>query len=60
MIFTGTGTQKVEDILKNIFPKSRILRMDTDTIKNKGSLDNIFTQFKQKKADILLGTQMIA
>ncbi|MDC7951916.1 primosomal protein N' [Liquorilactobacillus mali] len=58
--YYGTGTQKVEQELQNLFPKARVLRMDVDTTRRKGMHAKILKQFGEKKADILLGTQMIA
>ena len=55
----GTGTQKVEELVKKEFPGARVLRMDTDTTKNKGGHENILSAFAEHKADILVGTQMI-
>lgn len=57
--FFGTGTQKIEDELKKLFPTARILRMDRDTTSIKGSHENILNEFKNDGADILLGTQMV-
>jgi primosomal protein N' (replication factor Y) len=56
----GYGTQKVEETLIKVFPTARILRMDYDTTANKGDHEKIIRAFKDRKADILLGTQMIA
>lgn len=56
----GVGTQRVEEVLVREFPGARILRMDMDTTRRKGSHRAILTTFEQGKADILLGTQMIA
>lgn len=58
--YYGTGTQKVEAELQALFPKARILRMDVDTTRKKGAHERILTAFGEQKADILLGTQMIA
>ncbi|KRM90691.1 DNA replication factor Y [Liquorilactobacillus cacaonum DSM 21116] len=58
--YYGTGTQKVEQELQNLFPEVRILRMDVDTTRKKGAHAKFLKQFGDKKADILLGTQMIA
>lgn len=58
--YYGTGTQKVEEELQALFPEARILRMDVDTTRRKGAHEKILTAFGEKKADILLGTQMIA
>lgn len=55
----GTGTQKVEELVRREFPSARVLRMDTDTTKNKGGHDSILAAFSEHKADILVGTQMI-
>ena len=56
----GTGTEKIEEELKQIFPSSKIIRMDVDTTSRKGSHEKIINDFKDEKYDILLGTQMIA
>ncbi|WP_462409223.1 primosomal protein N' [Neobacillus sp. Marseille-QA0830] len=58
--YFGTGTQKVEDELGKILPEARVIRMDVDTTGRKGSHERLLTDFKDGKADILLGTQMIA
>ena len=58
--FYGTGTEKLETILKEEYKDVRIVRMDTDTTKNKNSHEQIITQFKNHEYDILLGTQMIS
>ncbi|HLQ40817.1 MAG TPA: primosomal protein N' [Tetragenococcus sp.] len=58
--YYGTGTQKVQEELQAIFPQARILRMDVDTTRKKGAHEKILQQFGDQKADILLGTQMIA
>lgn len=55
----GTGTQKVEELVRREFPRARVLRMDTDTTKNKGGHEQILAAFAEHKADILVGTQMI-
>ena len=58
--FFGTGTQKVEEEIAKYFPTARVLRMDVDTTRKKGAHEQILKQFGDGKADILLGTQMIA
>ena len=60
MTFSGSGTQRVEDVLQQQFPNAKILRMDMDTVRGKGSHIKILEKFANGKADILLGTQMIA
>jgi len=56
----GTGTQKVELFLNEIFPKARIERMDYDTTGKKQSHDKILKRLADHEIDILVGTQMIA
>jgi len=56
----GIGTQKVEEEVKRIFPQARVLRMDIDTTGRKGMHEQILRTFGEHKADILIGTQMIA
>ena len=58
--FFGTGTQKVEEELAKILPEARVIRMDVDTTSKKGSHERLLNAFGERKADILLGTQMIA
>ena len=58
--YYGTGTQKAYDELAELFPQARILRMDVDTTRKKGSHRALLDQFGRGEADILLGTQMIA
>ncbi|MGE7779194.1 primosomal protein N' [Peribacillus sp. NPDC097264] len=58
--FFGTGTQKVEEELSKILPDARVIRMDVDTTSRKGSHERLLNAFGEGKADILLGTQMIA
>ena len=53
------GTQAIEEVVKKEFPKARILRMDMDTTRKKGSYEAILESFAKKEADILIGTQMI-
>ena len=56
----GTGTQKVEETIKDIFPGANVARMDADTTSKKGSHSKIITAFNEGKYDILVGTQMIS
>lgn len=58
--FKGYGTENVEHQLKKIFPAIRTLRMDTDTTKHVGSYEKLYYAFLNHKADVLIGTQMIA
>ena len=56
----GFGTQQVEAEAEKLFEGARILRMDTDTTGGKNSYQNLIQAFEQRRADILIGTQMIA
>ena len=56
----GLGTEKLEQELKKEFPECRVIRMDADTTRNKGSHEDIINKFKNHEFDILLGTQMIS
>lgn len=58
--YFGTGTEKIEMEIKRLFPEARTLRMDMDTTRKKGQHERIYEDFKNHKADILIGTQMIS
>lgn len=60
MKFRGVGTEQIEKALHAIFPDIRTLRMDADTTRHKGSHQRLFRAFGTGKADVLIGTQMIA
>jgi len=60
MRFSGAGTELIEKSLHAIFPTIRTLRLDADTTRHKGSHEKLFKQFRSGKADLLIGTQMIA
>jgi len=56
----GRGTQRVEESLRKIFPDARILRIDADSTRKKGSAQAAFDAVHRGDVDILLGTQMVA
>ena len=58
--YAGTGTQRVVADLQKLYPTARILRMDNDTTSGKEGHYKILKTFAEHKADILVGTQMIA
>ena len=58
--FFGTGTEKVEEQLGELFPSSRVVRLDQDTASRKHSGEQILERFRKHEYDILLGTQMVA
>lgn len=55
----GIGTEKLEEMCIDLFPKARVLRMDRDTTSEKDGHDKIIERFRNGEADILIGTQMI-
>lgn len=56
----GLGTERVEEALKSLFPNNVLVRLDRDTTQRKGSLERYLNQINGGKADIILGTQMLA
>lgn len=56
----GRGTQRVEEGLQEIFPAARILRIDADSTRKKGSAQAAFERVHRGEVDILIGTQMVA
>ena len=60
LTYAGTGTQRIVADLQKLYPTARILRMDNDTTSGKEGHYKILKTFAEKKADILVGTQMIA
>jgi len=57
--YVGSGTQKVEQELRDLFPGTEILRMDTDTVSRAGSHEALLTRFREEKIPIMVGTQMV-
>lgn len=55
----GFGTEKIEEDLSIILPKSKIKRMDLDTTRSKYAYEQIFKDFEERNIDILIGTQMV-
>ncbi|WP_295994551.1 primosomal protein N' [Rugamonas sp.] len=56
----GRGTQRVEEGLQQLFPEARILRIDADSTRKKGSAKEAFDTVHRGEVDILIGTQMVA
>ncbi len=56
----GSGTQRIEEELAELFPDARVLRMDADTTTGRKAHEEILDAFGRGEADILLGTQMVA
>ena len=60
LVNNGNGTERLEEELQELFHDYKTIRMDFDTTSKKGSHERIINDFKDKKYDILIGTQMIA
>ncbi|NWK57377.1 primosomal protein N' [Verrucomicrobiaceae bacterium N1E253] len=58
--FQGYGTEQVEGVLQKVFPTAKLARIDTDTMRRKHALRDTLKAFRQRKIDIIIGTQMIA
>ncbi len=56
----GTGTQRLEEQIRKAFPDASVARMDTDTMRSRGSHEKTLDAFRDRHIDILVGTQMIA
>lgn len=56
----GTGTEQVEEAVKEFFPEVSVARLDLDTVRTKGSIDKILKEFQKGKTRILVGTQLVA
>ncbi len=57
---SGTGTQRIEDEIRQYFPEARVIRMDADTTMSRYSYEKHFAEFAANEYDIMIGTQMIA
>ncbi len=60
LYFMREGTEKVESLLEGAFPQARVARMDRDAVRKKDAHHQILSRFRQRKTDILTGTQMIS
>ncbi len=58
--FRGLGTQKAEEQLRELLPEARILRVDTDSVAARFSLEKKLDQFARGEYDVMVGTQMVA
>ncbi|MEO8258059.1 MAG: primosomal protein N' [Acidobacteriota bacterium] len=57
---TGFGTERVEAEIRRAWPGARVARLDRDSVRRKGALAALLTQFRRGEIDVLVGTQMIA
>ncbi len=56
----SAGTQRVESEIRKLYPQASLVRMDSDTTRQRGAHGRLYRHFREGKADILIGTQMIA
>lgn len=59
-IALGSGTERVEDVVRKRWPELVVARMDSDTMTRKGSYEDVLSAFRRRDIDVLIGTQMIA
>jgi len=57
---SGTGTQKIETLIKELYPQCRVERIDSDVLTKKNAHIELLNRFQKGEIDILVGTQMIA
>jgi len=57
---SGLGTQKIEQDVHKLFPEARVVRLDSDVAAKKGAYEQVLNEFSEGRADILIGTQMVA
>ena len=57
--YVGAGTQMIETELKELFPDTEVIRLDTDTVTAAGSHEALFERFRNEKIPIMVGTQMV-
>ncbi len=58
--FLGVGTQRVAEEIRNIFPRARVIRWDSDVTTKRRAHEELLDKFRNHEADILVGTQMVA
>lgn len=58
--YYGTGTERVEDEISYYLPNAKVERVDSDSIRKKGSLGLIFNKFNKGEIDVLVGTQLVS
>ena len=56
----GYGTEKIEDYIREIFPKARVARMDWDTTRTRNAYERLIADFSSGRTNVLIGTQMVS
>lgn len=59
LVNRGYGTERIENLIQEIFPEARIARMDLDTTRTRSAYEKIIFDFQKGETDILIGTQMV-
>lgn len=57
--YLGVGTQRIEQEVGQVFPEAKIIRIDRDTVGKRGSFEGLFRAFREGKANVLIGTQLV-
>lgn len=60
LINVGQGTERIEQVISENFPENTVVRIDRDSTKKRGSIEQLLAQVHDQKAQILIGTQMLA
>ncbi|MGI6211174.1 MAG: replication restart helicase PriA [Anaerovoracaceae bacterium] len=58
--YLGAGTEKIEEMTRDLFPGAEVARLDLDTAGAKGEIERIIRRFEKRQTDILIGTQLVA
>lgn len=58
--YVGGGTEKIVEEVEKILPGVKVIRVDTDTTRKKGSFESMFDSFRKEEADVMVGTQIVA
>jgi primosomal protein N' (replication factor Y) len=60
VVLYGMGTERLEEVVRTLFPSARLARLDRDSTRRRGALLQVLRRFGAGEADILIGTQMLA
>jgi primosomal protein N' (replication factor Y) (superfamily II helicase) len=60
LVPAGLGTERIEQTLHGLFPGTRLVRLDRDSTRQKGSLEKYLEEINRGEAELILGTQMLA
>ena len=58
--YGGVGTEKVEEVVQEMFPEYKVARFDLDTAKNQKEIDRTMSDFMHQRTNVLIGTQILA